>query len=203
MAGRRSIVETIKAIPGARVASVPGVLVVCADGLEVAKRVQCDHMITDPPFSKRVHDGQRQGSKFGDAMDSRQRVQIRFDHITEGQQSALISIAETQIKRWSIIFADEQAWPGYLSAVNRSKDVRFIRKLVWHKPNGAPQFTGDRPSDHIEIAYAFASKSSKLRWNGKGSSNFFEFNTARLSKEEKANGMQRHPCLKPVELMMR
>lgn len=46
--------------------------------------------------------------------------------------------------------------------------LEFIRNGVWIKPNGAPQFTGDRPATGWE-AVAIMHREGKKRWNGGGS----------------------------------
>jgi site-specific DNA-methyltransferase (adenine-specific) len=47
----------------------------------------------------------------------------------------------------------------------------LVRLGVWIKPNGAPQFTGDRPGTGWE-AVAILHRSGKKKWNGGGLSTF-------------------------------
>ncbi len=59
------------------------------------------------------------------------------------------------------------------------------------KPNGAPQFTGDRPATGWEGIGMFHTH-EKMRWNGGGRHGVFTYN--------KINGS--HPTEKPLSLVM-
>src|ERR1700690_2963607 len=53
--------------------------------------------------------------------------------------------------------------------------VPLVRLGIWHKPNGAPQFTGDRPGTGWE-AIAILHREGKKRWNGGGHHAVWTFN---------------------------
>jgi site-specific DNA-methyltransferase (adenine-specific) len=62
---------------------------------------------------------------------------------------------------------------------------------IWRKPDGAPQFTGDRPGTGWE-AVAICHREGRKRWNGGGSHAFWEF--------PKCQNQSGHPTGKPLGL---
>jgi site-specific DNA-methyltransferase (adenine-specific) len=71
--------------------------------------------------------------------------------------------------------------------------LRFVRFGIWVKPNGAPQFTGDRPATGWEGVAILHRADVKLRWNGGGGHGVWTVN-----KENTA-----HPTGKPLRLVQR
>lgn len=69
----------------------------------------------------------------------------------------------------------------------------LVRFGIWRKPDGAPQFTGDRPGTGWE-AIAICHREGKKRWNGGGKHAFYEH-----SKSENKSG---HPTGKPLPLFV-
>jgi site-specific DNA-methyltransferase (adenine-specific) len=70
----------------------------------------------------------------------------------------------------------------------------WVRGGFWFKPDGAPQFSCDRPAvpgECIAIMHTLGSK----RWNGRGRRGFWSFNHAR-------GGERNHETPKPVDLML-
>ena len=56
--------------------------------------------------------------------------------------------------------------------------LRGIRFGIWVKPNGAPQFTGDRPASGWEAIGIWHNEKTKLQWNGGGHSAAWNFQAA-------------------------
>jgi DNA modification methylase len=68
----------------------------------------------------------------------------------------------------------------------------WVRAGFWRRPDGAPQFTGDRPAtpgDAVAIMHA----EGKKRWNGGGHHAYWEHGVERVARE--------HPTQKPESLM--
>lgn len=140
-----------------------------------------DHVITDPPYSERTHKGARTG---GDGSE----VLLDFASI---QFQSLVSIVECiDVDRWVVMTCDIEHAARML--IKPPLTLEFVRLGVWIKPNGAPQFTGDRPSQGFEQV-AILHPSGKKRWNGGGYPAVWTCN--------KVNG--RHPTEKPLELFTR
>jgi DNA modification methylase len=140
-----------------------------------------DHVITDPPYSERTHAGARSLNDLDNSM-------IDFPAIPfEDLRGILDAI---QVERWVVMTTDtEHAARMVLTPPQR---LDFVRLGVWVKPNGAPQFTGDRPSQGFEQV-AILHPPGKKRWNGGGLPAVWTFN--------KISG--RHPTEKPLELYTR
>ena len=66
----------------------------------------------------------------------------------------------------------------------------LVRFGIWRKPDGAPQFTGDRPGMGWE-GIAICHREGKKSWNGGGHHAFWEFSCSRGTG---------HPTEKPIKL---
>lgn len=142
------------------------------------KLPQVDHVITDPPYSSATHQGART------LKDLHQRIE--FEHITFRKLQALF--AKLQARRWLISFNDFQ----FTAQLQQKppKGWEFIRAGVWVKPDGAPQFTGDRPAQGWE-SIAILHRPGRKSWNGGGDRAVWVHNVSRGA----------HPTSKPVSLM--
>ena len=147
-----------------------------------------DHVITDPPFSVTTHAGARsllsdvRGGGTGDN-------EGRIDFAPVDAQFVRGVLALAQPARWTIASLDwrhvgplEQCPPSGL---------RFVRFGVWVKPDGAPQFTGDRPATGWEAIAILHHLGGKMRWNGGGNRAVWTHNIAR----------EEHPTAKPLSLL--
>ncbi|MAL01192.1 MAG: hypothetical protein CL536_03445 [Alcaligenaceae bacterium] len=67
----------------------------------------------------------------------------------------------------------------------------LVRLGIWRKPDGAPQFTGDRPGTGWE-AVAICHRKGRKRWNGGGKHGFWQW-----AKSQNGSG---HPTGKPLGL---
>jgi site-specific DNA-methyltransferase (adenine-specific) len=68
--------------------------------------------------------------------------------------------------------------------------VPLVRFGIWHKPNGAPQFTGDRPGVGWE-AIAILHREGRKHWNGGGHHAVWVCNVEHGE----------HPTQKPLKLL--
>lgn len=119
-----------------------------------------DHVITDPPYGEATHAGARSLNKVTGGFNARF---IDFQSISEDRLiSAIRSILDITA-RW-IVFTCE--WRFALPLERASPD-EFIRLGAWVKPNGAPQYTGDRPSMGWEAVIIMHPKGRK-GWHGGG-----------------------------------
>jgi site-specific DNA-methyltransferase (adenine-specific) len=138
-----------------------------------------DCIITDPPYNPRTHKGARSAKSLAASP-------IDFDSLTEAQFVEFCGNAVAQARRWVVMSC---AWQH--AALLEKAGVPLVRLGIWHKPNGAPQFTGDRPGMGWE-AIAILHREGKKHWNGGGHHSVWVCNV------EHGN----HPTQKPLKLVM-
>ena len=143
----------------------------CSEILPTLDKV--DAVITDPPYDDSTHN--KHLSKIAD------RKELGFEKLDDfnGLIDNLVAISN----RWIVMTC---ATSHALQAMNRED---FIRLGVWVKPNGAPQFTGDRPGTGWE-AVAIFHKKGKKRWNGGGHHAVWQYPIVSGN----------HPTEKPIQL---
>lgn len=143
-----------------------------------------DHVITDPPYGTEETHSQHLSSivlKNGEPA----RQVLGFDGITGAE---LVEHATSWVKlagRW-VVFTCEWKHAHLLEAAGL-----LIRFGIWRKPDGAPQFTGDRPGTGWE-AVAICHRPGKKAWNGGGRHAFWSVPKA---------GRYGHPTEKPEGLI--
>lgn len=144
-----------------------------------------DHVICDPPYTESTHAGARSQKD----VDARS---IDFASIDVPALLAALGECGRVARRWVIATVD---W-RHLSALEAQTpgSLRFVRFGVWVKPNGAPQFTGDRPATGWEaVAIMHAAGVGKMRWNGGGDRAVWTYNVEQGE----------HPTQKPLPLIER
>lgn len=125
----------------------------CMDILPTLPKV--DAVITDPPYGDVTHKGAR-------SSNSLDVTTIDFDSIDSKQLADLCAKLVDQAYRWVVMTCE------WRHAANlESSGIPLVRLGVWIKPNGAPQFTGDRPGTGWE-AVAILHRKGRKRWNGGG-----------------------------------
>lgn len=158
---------------------------------------ECDHVITDPPYTAAVAEGSRTNKGPGSS------VSPVNDHIhgyvhpigfggVDGQEGAITSKLLACSRRWVLVFCAFEQLGCYKSVAAEN----WVRSGVWRKPVPTPQFTGDRPGVCGE-AIAIMHRPGRKRWNGGGRAAYWD--------AHKARGIERyggHPTPKPVALMM-
>jgi site-specific DNA-methyltransferase (adenine-specific) len=158
---------------------------ILGDCLEILPSLaQVDAVITDPPYGNTetheshlskitLRNGEPAGQVLGfDGIDERQMVEIA---------SGWVSLA----RRW-VVFTCEWKFAKALD------DTGILVRLgIWRKPDGAPQFTGDRPGTGWE-AVAICHRKGRKRWNGGGKHAFWTY--------PKGQNNTGHPTGKPLGL---
>jgi site-specific DNA-methyltransferase (adenine-specific) len=153
------------------------------DCREVLPTLDADHCITDPPFAEETHAGARTVKE----LDTRL---VTFDSLTGEELSAVFSLCGPVIRRWLVATID---W-RHMTSLEASPPtgLRFVRFGIWSKPNGAPQFTGDRPATGWEAVAVLHREGGRMRWNGGGHRAVWTFNRVDATW---------HDTEKPVPLM--
>lgn len=163
-----------------------GITIYHGDCREVLTPNLVAHVITDPPYDARTHAGARSApthsAKFGEI----RKIEIAFAPLdVEEMLPFLLASAE----RWVVAFCTMEMIGRY----ERAAGGKWVRAGFWRRPDGAPQFTGDRPAtpgDAIAIMHA---SEGKKRWNGGGRHAYYEFGVERIERV--------HPTQKPESLM--
>jgi len=116
---------------------------------------EVDCIITDPPYNAKTHEGARFATSPGAS-------RIDFESLTEEQFVEFCGNAVAQARRWVVLSC---AWQQ--AARLEKSELPLVRLGIWHKPNAAPQFSGDRPGMGYETL-AMLHREGKKRWNGGG-----------------------------------
>lgn len=136
-----------------------------ADGLGALDDMSIDHVITDPPYSKRTHKAVRRASLTGETGISR-NVDLGFESLTAETQTRCAREFARIARRWILVFCDHEGSTGWREAfINAGLD--YVRTGIWLKLGSTPQFTGDRPATGHECI-VIAHRKGRKRWNGGG-----------------------------------
>lgn len=148
-----------------------------------------DHVITDPPYESDAHTNQRRAKRGSVCVVEG----LPFPPITEEVRESVACHMTRAALRWALVFCQVEASHKWAKAM-RHHD--YVRTCVWIKPDGQPQYTGDRPGmgyESIVVTHA----PGKKRWNGGGRVGVF-----RHCKNEGGGHKSLHPTAKPVSLMI-
>ncbi len=143
-----------------------------------------DVVLSDPPYGDdATHSGHLSSVTLKNGEPARQA--LGFEGITSAELEALAVEWCSLAKRW-VVFSCEWKHVFRLDAAGV-----LVRFGIWRKPDGAPQFTGDRPGTGWE-AVAICHRPGAKRWNGGGSHAFWSV---------PKGGLHGHPTEKPVALL--
>jgi DNA modification methylase len=169
--------------------------VICADclgldGLATLGDKSVDHVITDPPYSERVHKGKGSERR----SDGGKIEALAFGHLAARTRVALAREFVRVARRWIVVFCDEESVFLWKCALDRA-GAEWCVKGTWVKVGAMPRMDGSRPAygtEGISIAHSLPKK-GRTRWNGGGRVAVYSF---------PVNGDTRsHPTQKPLGLM--
>lgn len=171
----------------------------CLEILRVLPKV--DAVITDPPFDAEAHTLQRRALGRG-SEDGRRDIEnaaLPFPPLTIGQRSVAAARMVEISKGWLLVFCQAESVGKWREAIEMAEG-KWRRAMVWVKPDGMPQFSGDRPGMGYEsIASAWCGAGAST-WNGGGKHGVFV-----IPKHDSGNGhggtSNEHPTQKPRRLM--
>ena len=143
-----------------------------------------DAVVTDPPYGKEAtHAGHLGNLTLRNGEPVRQA--LGFDGIGGIALERLARLWTDTAQRW-VVFTCE--WKYLVRLDQLGLLVRFG---IWRKPDGAPQFSGDRPGTGWE-AVAICHRPGMKRWNGGGAHAFWTY--------PKGSNDSGHPTGKPLPL---
>lgn len=154
-----------------------------------------DLVLTDPPYAEQTHAGARTAQrKQVTYWEKVPNSLVDFASFTIEQQRACFDLIGHVAKAWVVSFMDWRHIAAF--ETEPPTGLRFIRFGVWVKPNGAPQFTGDRPATGWEGIAILHRIGGKMRWNGGGHHAVWTCNKAH---QDSYPGD--HPTVKPLPLV--
>lgn len=146
----------------------------------------CQVMITDPPYSRRVHTNAVSQSRKG----GYRRREFGFAHLNPPTRRWLGRVAAA-LPRWSVMYSDVEH-SGYLRISGLAAGARYIRTIPWVRWS-MPQLTGTMPPQGFEHVLCFHGPREKLRWNGPG--NLLELSPL---NDKCLRGEDKHRAQKPL-----
>lgn len=166
----------------------------CLEILPLVGNVQ--HVITDPPYEKEAHTKGRRlsGKKTGRAR-TLEYGELDFGSITDEIRRNVSSLCVKASDGWFIAFCQAEAVQAWREA-HEHGGAKYKRACVWIKPDGAPQFTGDRPGMGYESIVASWCGQGRSKWNGGGRHGVFHH------PHRDNNFPKEHMTQKPIALMV-
>lgn len=168
--------------------------IIHGDCLQVMKEMpdkSMDLVLTDPPFEKEAHTLQRRVKRDGGVMEIEA---LDFSPITEEQREEASKEFARLAKGWVLVFCQVEASQKWVAAMERAGLV-YRRTCIWVKPDGMPQYSGDRPGMGYETIVAMHVP-GKSKWNGGGKHGVFIVN-----KNDNGGKKNFHTTQKPRKLM--
>lgn len=150
-----------------------------------------DAVVTDPPFEVEAHTLQRRVKRGGKCENEALPFGAMSDAIRLASAKEIVSRSQT----WAIVFCQSEAVSAWRDALVES-GADYKRSMVWIKPDGMPQYSGDRPGMGYESMVAVWCGVGRSYWNGGGRHGVFIVN------KNDGNGQPApHPITKPIRLM--
>lgn len=132
-----------------------------------------DAMITDPPYSDKVHAGVGAEHR---ADGRAQRSALRFASLDRATCRAVAAAAGYLGNGWAIFFGDEYTMPMWRTEGERNR-LEWATQGFWRKPNALPRMSGDGPAPGGELFAVMHSGKApgegRREWNSGGSSAFY------------------------------
>lgn len=150
----------------------------CREVLPTLPKV--DLVLTDPPYAPETHAGARSHKDVNSAS-------IDFAPISDAFMREWLGVVKCGA--WVLATVDWRHIPEL--EANPPCGLRFVRFGVWVKPNGAPQFTGDRPATGWEAVAILHGGTGRMEWNGGGNRAVWIWNVEHGD----------HPTQKPIGLI--
>lgn len=139
-------------------------------------------VIGDPPYDAKTHANAK--SMAGGKVHNHA---IEFAAITD---ASFVPDLLRVTKSWVLCFCALEQLAMYRDAAGDS----WIRSGVWHRPDGSPQFTGDRPAQACEGIAIMHFDKGKTEWNGGGGRAHWSYGVERKDRV--------HETQKPLPLML-
>ncbi len=161
----------------------------CIEGLSALPDGSVDVVITDPPYEAEAHTSHRLVARAGGKLEVEP---LAFPPITEELRSEAARHMARLARRWILVFCQVEAAMKWRAALEAGGAV-YKRTCQWIKPDGKPQYSGDRPGIGYESIVA-SHAPGRSTWNGGGSHGVFIVNKG-------GDPRTGHQTQKPLALM--
>jgi len=161
----------------------------CVAGMAALPDGAADVVITDPPYEAEAHTSQRLVARAGGKLEVEP---LTFPPITEDLRAESARQMARLARRWILVFCQVEAAMKWRTALEAGGAV-YKRTCQWIKPDGKPQYSGDRPGIGYESIVACHAP-GRSRWNGGGSHGVFIVNKG-------GDDRTGHQTQKPLALM--
>lgn len=134
-----------------------------------------DAVITDPPYEQEAHTKSRRtmGAK------GLENNILSFEQMNEELRKFVAAECYRISKGWMMFFCQAEAVKIWGNAVIKSGG-KYIRPMIWVKPDGLPQYTGDRPAMGYESISLCHTGKQKCKWNGGGGVEYLTLQRAQM-----------------------
>lgn len=167
--------------------------IINGDCLEVMKQIpdkSVDLVLTDPPYEAEAHTLQRRKTVKGELV----MAPLDFPAITEELRNGIAKEIARVAKGWILTFCQVEASQTWVKAYEAA-GLNYRRTCIWVKPDGMPQYSGDRPGMGYETIVAMHVPGAS-KWNGGGQHGVWSFN-----KGDNGGKPNLHPTTKPRKLI--
>lgn len=158
----------------------------CREGFKNFNDEEVELVITDPPYTERVH----KNSRVKNMSQLDETVGKQFAEITDTDLTEIMSELGRITQGWVVANMDYHHAVGY--DTTPPPGLVMKRVGVWLKKNPIPQFTGDRPAQGWEAIAYMHRDDRKSVWNGGGHAGNFHM---------KASSGLGHPTSKPIAML--
>ncbi len=169
----------------------------CLDVLPSLAPGSADLVLTDPPFEAEAHTLQRRVQHESGSGEYGRVVRVEslpFPPITSEVRKAAAGEMARIAARWALVFCQIEGAPLWRNEFE-SAGMVYKRTCIWVKPDGMPQYSGDRPGMGYEAILAMHAP-GKSEWNGGGRHGVF------IHNKNNGVGAAPHPTTKPLRLML-
>lgn len=156
----------------------------CEDVLPYLPDQSFGVVLTDPPYEKEAHAGNRRVKANKIVAEG-----LPFGAMDEELRRYFIEQARRLCTGWLVTFCQIEAVGIYQQVLGAA----YRRPMIWYKPDGAPQLSGDRPAIGFEAMVAAWFGEAKSEWNAGGKNGVYRFNCSDFQHD--------HPTQKPEPLM--
>lgn len=165
-----------------------------------------DHVFTDPPYSKHVHEN---ATTSADRAYGTKHNDLGFEHLSP-ELRLFVAGKIARAQKWSLIYSDVEGAHKWIRDVRRAGG-EYIRSIPWVRWS-TPQKSGDRPVQGFEVVLVFwgaQDGSKRTHWHGPGNlielahmTDLEELDALRHKAERappKSSGRTKHKCAKPLD----